>query len=132
MTFRPPPLARWLSAGVLVAIGAFALVVTVQTAVTQDWFSTLITAIGGLLSIAVGVLFWGLFIEVSDSTVTLGTYVVRRAHARNEIAKISAGPQRTRYFMLSDGRVAFSVPGFIWGDETLEAVAKYLGVPISR
>ena len=73
-----------------------------------------------------------MFIEVSDSTVTLGTFLVRRAYARSEIVKISGDAQRTMYFIRSDGRVAFSVPGFIWGEKTVTAVANYLGVPVAR
>jgi hypothetical protein len=134
MTFRQPPFARWFSAAVLVAIGGYALVFVVRTTITEgfDWFATPITTIVGLMSITVAVLLWGMFIEVTDSTVTLGTFLVRRAYPRSEIVKISAGAQRTMYFMLSDGRVAFSVAGFMWGDKTLAAVANYLGVPVAR
>jgi hypothetical protein len=110
------------------------LFVDVLMTITQgfDWLLTTITIVLGLITIVVGVLSWGMFIEVSDSNVTLGTFLVRRTYTRSEIVKISVGTQRTTYFIRRDGRVAFSIPGFIWGDKTLAAVAKYLGVPVAR
>jgi len=134
MTFRPPPFNRWVSAVVLVALGAFFLFADVEMTITQgfDWLGSSTLVIGALLSIGVGVLMWGMSIEVTDSTVSIGTFLLRRTFVRGEIVKVSVGGQRTAYFIGRDGRVAFSIAGFIWGDKVLAAIAGYLGVPVKR
>ena len=134
MTFRPPPFNRWVSAGVLVALGAFFLFADVEMTITQgfDLLGSSTLVIGALLSIGVGVLMWRMSIEVADSTVSIGTCLVRRTFVRGEIVKISVGGQRTAYFICRDGRVAFSIAGFIWGDKVLAVIASYLGVPVTR
>ena len=118
----------------LVALGAFFLFVDFEMTITQgfDWLGSSTLVIGALLSIGVGVLTWGMSVEVTDSTVSIGTFLVRRTFVRSEIVKVSVGNQRTAYFIGRDGRVTFSIAGFIWGEKVLAAVASYLGIPVTR
>ena len=101
----------------------------------EDWLALAIVLALGLSWVAAGVIVWSNYIQVDDSTLTLGSLLLTRRCARSDIVAIRA--RRTLFtrltgFVRRDGSSAFGTSGYIWGERQLRAVAEYLGVPLIR
>jgi hypothetical protein len=128
ITVRPIPSYRWVAPLIFIAIGGLFLWNAVQN-LRDLWF----LAAMALVCIAIGVLSWSQYIQVDDSSITVGSSVFRRQYDRREVALIRASgspwTNLTR-FKRSDGSAVFSVSGVVWGQDRLQMIANHLGVPL--
>jgi hypothetical protein len=139
MTIRPTPFARWgflallwACAGLFLSLGLASLLQG-PPRTGYNWGATGFFFLIALVCFLVGLLTWSMYIEVSDSVITLRTLLSRRRFQRDEIVAIWAHKSRLSsltYFRRDDGTLTAFGAGYLWGEAQLRSLADSLGVPL--
>lgn len=132
---------RWGVSLASIAIGGLVLLGPIQAIVGHraspnptDAGFALVFMVAGVIFIVVGVIDWSSYIRVDDTSIVLGSVLTRRRCDRHDIAGITvntAWRDRSTRFIRSDGSVALTTSGLLWGRARLKSLADYLGVPLA-
>jgi hypothetical protein len=139
LTLRATASARWVTlviclvlAGGLIGLGVRSWIVYGH--VDLLWPPTVIAA----LFVAMAYFYWSMYIQADDTAIVF-RFVLTRRYERREVVGIRigrfvvshyGGSGRPVSFIRPDGSVVFSTTFYWWGNDELEALATYLGVPI--
>jgi CDP-diglyceride synthetase len=145
VTLRPSRFNRWVLPAIALAIAGGLLVGGYEMLVHPAPGETWLDSLGGVVAIAlavaalivVAVVTSKAYIRVDDSTITFGPPLTasaarRNSFSRREVARIRAtrSPMtRITLFLRSDGSTLTSTSGYFWGQDGLQKLADYLGVP---
>jgi hypothetical protein len=135
LILRPTWSARLSFSLFFFAVAALFLGLGIRDSITRGsdlWFP----AVFALTLVAVGVIAWSASIQADDTTIVVRFGLTRR-YERREVAGIGIGGLsisrgRPVRFLRSDGSVLFTTIAYMWGNDQLQALATYLGVPIGR
>ncbi len=133
MTIRLRPFYLWGAPLAVVAVAGLFLVGAYQNFVTGGPSASWLHASLGIGLIAFAIFGRTLYIQADQSVITVGTSLTRRRYDRREVALIQVTPapftRRTR-FVRPDGSTLFGTSGLLWGQDRLQSLATYLGVPL--
>jgi hypothetical protein len=145
VTLRPSRFNRRVLPAIALAIAGGLLVGGYEMLVHPAPGETWLDSLGGVVAIAlavaalivVAVVTSKAYIRVDDSTITFGPSLTasaarRNSFSRREVARIRAtrSPMtRITLFLRSDGSTLTSGSGYFWGQDGLQRLADYLGVP---
>src|SRR5258708_1110838 len=90
------------------------------------------------LFVAIAYSYWSMYIQADDTAIVFRFVVTRRYDRRGVVAirigrfvvSYYRGSGRRVSFLRPDGSVVFTTIFYWWGEDMLEGVASYLGVPI--
>jgi hypothetical protein len=132
---------RWGASLAVIALGGLLLLGPIQNVVvnhetfgTIDVLFALVFIFAGVSFIVAGVIDWSSYIRVDDTSIFFGHVLTHRRCDRQGIARITVNTvwaSRSTQFIRSDGSVALTTSGLLWGRARLKSLADYLGVPLA-
>jgi hypothetical protein len=133
MTIRLRPFYLWVAPLIVVAVAGLFLFGAYQNFVIGGPSASWLHATLGIALIAFAIFGRTLYIHADESVITVGTSLTHRRYDRREVALIQVTPapftRRTR-FVRPDGSTLFGTSALLWGQDRLESLASYLGVPL--
>jgi hypothetical protein len=132
MTLRPRPFYLWGAPLIFLAVAVLFLSDAYSKFVTGGLSEAWLSAAVGIVTVVFAIGSRSVYIQVDDSVITVGTNLTRRRYDRREVAtiQVTQAPftRRTR-FVRRDGSTLFGTSGLLWGQDRLQSLATYLGVP---
>lgn len=139
LTLRAAASARWVPLAFCLALSGGLIGLGVRGwMVYWNAASVLAPSVIAVVFLAMAYSYWSISLQADDSSIVYRFLIMRRFD-RRQVAAIQIGRfvissytgwGRRVIFIGSDGSVLFTTTFYWWGKDQLEALARYLGIPI--